>query len=170
MIGSILGSMINSMSQSNANATNELLATQNRVAAQNEAQLSRQWQKYMVDYQNQYNSPAAQIARGLNPFVSSTGAGTSASPGSSLQATIPSTPAMQGVHVDLSGIDSALATFAQARKAISESDQVNTLNPLLAKKIIGDTNYKNIGVGEVVIVTGKQIGRASCRERVSSPV
>ena len=148
MIGSLFGSMINAMSQSNANATNELIATQNRVAAQNEAQLSRQWQKYMVDYQNQYNSPAAQIARGLNPFVSSTGAGTSASPSSSPQATIPSTPAMQGVHVDLSGIDSALATFAQARKAISESKQVETLTPLLAQKILGDTNYRNIGVGE----------------------
>lgn len=148
MIGSLFGSMINAMSQSNANATNELIATQNRVASQNEAQLSRQWQKYMVDYQNQYNSPAAQIARGLNPFVHSTGAGASASPGPSPQATIPSTPAMQGVHVDLSGIDSALATFAQARKAISESKQVDTLTPLLAKKIIGDTNYKNIGVGE----------------------
>lgn len=148
MIGSLFGSMINAMSQSNANATNELIATQNRVAAQNEAQLSRQWQKYMVDYQNQYNSPAAQIARGLNPFVHQTGAGTSASPSASPQATIPSTPAMQGVHVDLSGIDSALATFAQARKAISESNQVNTLTPLLAKKIMGDTNYRNIGVGE----------------------
>ena len=148
MIGSLFGSMINAMSQSNANATNELIATQNRVAAQNEAQLSRQWQKYMVDYQNQYNSPAAQIARGLNPFVSQTGAGTSASPGSSPQATIPSTPSMQGVHVDLSGVDSALATFAQARKAISESNQVEALTPLLAKKIMGDTNYKNIGVGE----------------------
>ena len=148
MIGSLFGSMINAMSQSNANATNELIATQNRVASQNEAQLSRQWQKYLVDYQNQYNSPAAQIVRGLNPFVSPTGAGTSASPSSSPQATIPSTPSMQGIHVDLSGIDSALATFAQARKAISESNQVNTLTPLLAKKIIGDTNYKNIGVGE----------------------
>lgn len=148
MIGSLFGSMINAMSQSNANATNELIATQNRVAAQNEAQISRQWQKYMVDYQNRYNSPAAQIVRGLNPFVSQTGAGTSASPSSSPQATIPSTPAMQGVHVDLSGIDSALATFAQARKAISESKQVDALTPLLAKKIIGDTNYKNIGIGE----------------------
>lgn len=148
MIGSLFGSMINAMSNSNANATNELISIQNRLAAQNEAQLSRQWQKYMVDYQNQYNSPAAQIARGLNPFVSSTGAGSSASPGSSPQANIPSTPSMQGVHVDLSGIDSALATFAQARKAISESNQVETLTPLLAKKIIGDTNYKNIGVGE----------------------
>lgn len=148
MIGSLFGSMINAMSQANANATNELIATQNRVSAQNEAQLSRQWQKYMVDYQNQYNSPASQIARGLNPFVSSTGAGVSASPSSSPQATIPSTPAMQGIHVDLSGIDSALATFAQARKAISESKQVDTLTPLLAKKIMGDIDYKNIGVGE----------------------
>lgn len=148
MIGSLFGSMINAMSQSNANATNELTATQNRVAAQHEAQLSRQWQKYMVDYQNQYNSPAAQIARGLNPFVSQTGAGTSASPSSSPQATIPSTPSMQGIHVDLSGVDSALATFAQARKAISESKQVDALTPLLAKKIMGDTDYKNIGVGE----------------------
>jgi hypothetical protein len=148
MIGSLFGSVINAMSQSNANASNELIATQNRVAAQHEAHLSRQWQKYMVDYQNQYNSPAAQITRGLNPFVSPTGVGTSASPASSPQASIPSTPAMQGVHVDLSGIDSALATFAQARKAISESNQVDALTPLLAKKIIGDTNYKNIGVGE----------------------
>lgn len=148
MIGSLFGSMINAMSQSNANATNELIATQNRVAAQNEAQLSRQWQKYMVDYQNLYNSPAAQIVRGLNPFVSSTGAGVSASPSSSPQASIPSTPAMQGVHVDLSGIDSALATFAQARKAITESNQVETLTPLLARKIMGDTNFKNIGIGE----------------------
>lgn len=148
MIGSLFGSMINAMSQANANATNELIATQNRVSAQNEAQLSRQWQKYMVDYQNRYNSPAAQIVRGLNPFVGSTGTGTSASPSSSPQATIPSSPSMQGVHVDLSGIDSALATFAQARKAISESKQVDALTPLMAKKIIGDTNYKNIGVGE----------------------
>lgn len=148
MIGSLFGSMINAMSQSNANAANELIATQNRVAAQNEAQISRQWQKYMVDYQNRYNSPAAQIVRGLNPFVSQTGAGTSASPGSSPQATIPSTPSMQGIHVDLSGVDSALATFAQARKAISESKQVDVLTPLLAKRIMGDTNYKNIGVGE----------------------
>ena len=84
MIGSLFGSMINAMSQSNANATNELIATQNRVAAQNEAQLSRQWQKFMVDYQNQYNSPAAQIVRGLNPFVHSTGAGISASPAPAL--------------------------------------------------------------------------------------
>ena len=148
MIGSLFGSMINAMSQSNANAANELIATQNRVAAQNEAQLSRQWQKYMVDYQNLYNSPSSQIARGLNPFVSSTGAGASASPSSSPQATIPSAPSMQGVHVDLSSIDSALATFAQARKALSESSQIDTLTPLLAKRIIGDTNYKNIGVGE----------------------
>ena len=81
MIGSLFGSMINAMSQSNANATNELIATQNRVAAQHEAQLSRQWQKYMIDYQNRYNSPAAQIVRGLNPFTTQTGAGTSASPG-----------------------------------------------------------------------------------------
>ena len=148
MIGSLFGSMINAMSQSNANAANELIATQNRVAAQNEAQLSRQWQKYMVDYQNQYNSPASQIVRGLNPFVSSTGAGVSASPSSSPQATIPSTPSMQGIHVDLSGIDSALATFAQARKAISESNQIETLTPFLARKIMGDTDYKNIGIGE----------------------
>lgn len=148
MIGSLFGSMINAMSQSNANASNELVATQNRVAAQNEAQLSRQWQKFMVDYQNQYNSPAAQVVRGLNPFIHQTGAGTSASPSASPQATIPSTPSMQGVHVDLSGIDSALATFAQARKAMSESNQVDALTPLLARKIIGDTNYKNIGVGE----------------------
>lgn len=148
MLGSIFGSMINAMSQSNANAANELIATQNRQAAQHEAFLSRQWQKYMVDYQNQYNSPSEMIARGLNPFMQGSGSGVSASPGSSPQASIPSTPAMQGIHVDLSSVDSALATFAQARKAISESKQVETLTPLLARKILGDTNYRNIGIGE----------------------
>lgn len=148
MLGSFFGSMINAMSQSNANATNELIATQNRQAAQHEAFLSRQWQKYMVDYQNQYNLPSAMIARGLNPFMQNSGSGVSASPGSSPQASIPSTPAMQGVHVDLSSVDSALATFAQARKAISESKQLDTLTPLMARKILGDTNYRNLGVGE----------------------
>nr|DAF64338.1 MAG TPA: hypothetical protein [Microviridae sp. ctX401] len=140
--------MINAMSQSNANATNELIATQNRQAAQHEAFLSRQWQKYMVDYQNQYNTPSAMIARGLNPFMQGSGSGVSASPGSSPQASIPSTPAMQGVHVDLSSVDSALATFAQARKAISESKQIDTLTPLMAQQILGNTDYKNIGVGK----------------------
>lgn len=148
MIGSFFGSMINAMSQSNANATNELIATQNRQAAQHEAFLSRQWQKYMLDYQNQYNTPSAMIARGLNPFMQNSGSGVSASPGSSPQASIPSTPAMQGVHVDLSSVDSALATFAQARKAISESNQIEALTPLMAQKILGDTNYRNLGVGE----------------------
>lgn len=148
MIGSFFGSMINAMSQSNANATNELIATQNRQAAQHEAFLSRQWQKYMLDYQNQYNLPSEMIARGLNPFMQNSGSGVSASPGSSPQASIPSTPAMQGVHVDLSSVDSALATFAQARKAISESKQLDTLTPLMARKILGDTNYRNIGIGE----------------------
>lgn len=148
MLGSFFGSMVNAMSQSNANATNELIATQNRQAAQHEAFLSRQWQKYMLDYQNQYNLPSAMISRGLNPFMQNSGSGVSASPGSSPQASIPSTPAMQGVHVDLSSVDSALATFAQARKAISESNQIDTLTPLMARQILGNIDYKNIGVGE----------------------
>ncbi len=160
MLGSFFGSMINAMSQSNANATNELIATQNRQAAQHEAYLSRQWQKYMVDYQNQYNSPFEMIARGLNPFMQGSGSGVSASPSSSPQASIPSTPAMQGVHVDLSSVDTALATFAQARKAISESKQIDALTPLMALQILGDTDYRNIGVGESGY-WNKQTGRIS---------
>ena len=46
------------------------------------------------------------------------------------------------------------------------------MNDLIERCESSDTYYARLiaDLGAVGIVTGKQIGRASCRERVSSPV
>ena len=57
-------------------------------------------------------------------------------------------------------MDSALSTFAQAKKALTESKQIETLTPYLVNRILGDTNYKQIGIGESGY-WNKQTGRIS---------
>ena len=100
----------------------------------------------MWNKQNEYNSPEAMIARGLNPFTQKA-SGTGASVPTGTQAGSVSTPSMQAPHFDFSSVDQALASFAQAKKALSEASQINTLTPYMVDKILGDTNYRNIGIG-----------------------
>ena len=57
-------------------------------------------------------------------------------------------PSLQAFRPDFSSVGTALASFAQAKKALSESKQIETLTPYLVNRILGDTNYKNIGVGQ----------------------
>ena len=105
----------------------------------------------MVDESREYNSPEAMISRGLNPFMSGsaaqTGAGSGSSP-SGAQATAANPIPYQAFHPDFSSVDTALASFAQAKKLISESNQINAMTPYMIEKMKGDTNYKQIGVGE----------------------
>lgn len=150
-IGAAISGIFGTLQQSSANRANFRNTQTTNKFNMLEAQKQRDWQEKMVDESREYNSPEAMISRGLNPFMSGsaaqTGVGSGSSP-SGAQASAVSPIPYQAFHPDFSSVDSALATFAQARKAISESNQVETLTPLLAKKIIGDTNYKNIGVGE----------------------
>nr|DAV88208.1 MAG TPA: minor capsid protein [Microviridae sp.] len=150
-IGAAISGIFGALQQSSANRANFRNTQTTNKFNMLEAQKQRDWQEKMVDESREYNSPEAMISRGLNPFLSGsaaqTGAGSGSSP-SGAQASAVSPIPYQAFHPDFSSVDTALASFSQAKKLISESNQINTLTPLLAKKIIGDTNYKNIGVGE----------------------
>lgn len=150
-LGAAISGIFGTLQQSSANRANFRNTQTTNKFNMLEAQKQRDWQAKMVDESREYNSPEAMISRGLNPFMSGsaaqTGAGSGSSP-SGAQASAVSPIPYQAFHPDLSSVDSALASFAQAKKALSESNQIDALTPLLAKRIMGDTNYKNIGVGE----------------------
>lgn len=146
-LGGLFSAIGNSLATADTNDSNERQAQLNRSFQRQEAQKTRDWQEEMWNKQNEYNSPEAMISRGLNPFTQgASGAGASVPTGA--QAGSVSTPSMQAPHFDFSSVDQALASFAQAKKALSESKQIDTLTPFMVKKLLGDTNYKNIGVGE----------------------
>lgn len=150
-IGSVVSGFFGSLQQSSANRANFRNTQTTNKFNMLEAQKQRDWQEKMVDESREYNSPEAMISRGLNPFMSGsaaqTGAGSGSSP-SGAQASSVSPIPVQAFHPDFSSVDSALASFAQAKKLISESNQINALTPFMIEKMKGDTNYKQIGVGE----------------------
>lgn len=158
-LGGLFGAIGNAFSTADTNNANERQAQLNRSFQRQEAQKTRDWQEEMWNKQNEYNSPEAMISRGLNPFIHGS-SGTGASVPTGAQAGSVSTPSMQAPHFDLSSVDQALASFAQAKKALSEADQINTLTPYMVNKIMGDTNYRNIGVGQSGY-WNKQTGRIS---------
>lgn len=145
-LGSLFSAIGNAFSTSDTNDSNERQAQLNRSFQRQEAQKTRDWQEKMWNKQNEYNSPEAIISRGLNPFTQGA-SGTGASVPTGAQAGSVSTPSMQAPHFDFSSIDQALSSFASAKKALSEANQIDTLTPYMVNKILGDTNYKNIGVG-----------------------
>lgn len=146
-LGGLFSAIGNAFATSDTNDANERQAQLNRSFQRQEAQKTRDWQEEMWNKQNEYNSPEAMISRGLNPFTQGA-SGTGASVPTGAQAGSVSTPSMQAPHFDFSSVDQALASFAQAKKALSESKQIDTLTPYMVDKILGDTNYKNIGVGQ----------------------
>lgn len=158
-LGGLFSAIGNSFATADTNDSNERQAQLNRSFQRQEAQKTRDWQEKMWNKQNEYNSPEAMISRGLNPFIQGA-SGTGASVPTGAQAGSVSAPSMQAPHFDFSSVDQALASFAQAKKALSEANQINTLTPYMVDKILGDTNYKNIGVGQSGY-WNKQTGRIS---------
>lgn len=149
-LGAAIGGIFGALQQSSANRANfRNTQTTNKFNMQ-EAQKQRDWQEKMVDESREYNSPEAMISRGLNPFMSGsaaqTGAGSGSSP-SGAQASAVNPIPYQAFHPDFSSVDTALASFAQAKKLISESNQIDALTPYMIEKMKGDTNYKQIGIG-----------------------
>ena len=162
-LGAAIGGIFGTLQQSSANRANfRNTQTTNKFNMQ-EAQKQRDWQEKMVDESRKYNSPESMISRGLNPFLSGsaaqTGAGSGSSP-SGAQASAVNPIPYQAFHPDFSSVDTALASFAQAKKLISESNQINAMTPYMIEKMKGDTNYKQIGVGESGY-WNKQTGRIS---------
>lgn len=150
-IGAAISGIFGTLQQSSANRANFRNTQTTNKFNMLEAQKQRDWQEKMVDESREYNSPEAMIARGLNPFMAGsaaqTGAGSGSSP-SGAQASAVNPIPYQAFHPDFSSVDSSLASFAQAKKLISEANQINTVTPYMIKKIQGDTNYKQIGIGE----------------------
>lgn len=150
-LGAAIGGIFGTLQQSSANRANfRNTQTTNKFNMQ-EAQKQRDWQEKMVDESRKYNSPESMISRGLNPFLSGsaaqTGAGSGSSP-SGAQASAVNPIPYQAFHPDFSSVDTALASFAQAKKAISESNQIDAMTPYMIDKMKGDTNYRQIGIGD----------------------
>lgn len=162
-LGAAIGGIFGTLQQSSANRANFRNTQTTNKFNMLEAQKQRDWQEKMVDESREYNSPEAMIARGLNPFMSGsaalTGAGSGSSP-SGAQASAVNPIPYQAFHPDFSSVDSALASFAQARKAISEANQIDTLTPYMVNKFLGDTDYRNIAIGQSGFWT-KEAGRYS---------
>ena len=147
---SLAGNAIGAASNNKTNQTSIDINRENNRFNAEQAQIQRDWQEKMWGMNNSYNSPNAMISRGLNPFIgSSAGAGVSRSPasgGSAAQAA--GMPSLQAFRPDFSDVGTALASMAQARAAMLNAEQNAALTPYRMQEILGNTNYRNIGIGQ----------------------
>lgn len=147
---SLAGNAIGASSQNKANQTNIDINRENNAFNAEQAQIQRDWQEKMWGMNNSYNSPNAMISRGLNPFVQGSaamaGSKSPASGGAAASAAPP--PSVQAFRPDFSDVGSALASMAQARASMINAEQNAALTPYRIAQIRGDTDYRNIGVGE----------------------
>lgn len=147
---SLAGNAIGASSQSSTNEANVEINRQNNQFNADQAAMQRQWSTDMWNRNNRYNSPNEMIARGLNPYIgSNVGAGVSKSPASGgAAASAAPSPSLQAFRPDFSDVGSALASMAQARAAMINAEQNAALTPYKLQQILGDTNYRNIGIGQ----------------------
>nr|DAE73932.1 MAG TPA: Putative minor capsid protein [Microviridae sp.] len=147
---SLAGNAIGASSQSSTNDANVEINRQNNQFNADQAAMQRQWQTDMWNRNNRYNSPNEMISRGLNPFLGSNiGAGVSKSPASGgAAASAAPSPSLQAFRPDFSDVGTALASMAQARASMINAEQNAALTPYRIDQILGDTNYRNIGVGQ----------------------
>lgn len=147
---SLAGNAIGASSQNKTNESSKEIAEMNNKFNAEQAQLQRDWQEDMWNKNNEYNSPQSMISRGLNPFIgSSVGAGVSKSPASGgAVASAAPPPSLQAFRPDFSDVGSALASMAQARAAMMNAEQNAALTPYRMQEILGNTNYRNIGIGQ----------------------
>jgi hypothetical protein len=147
---SLAGNAIGASSQSKANQTNIDINRENNAFNAHQAQIQRDWQEKMWGMNNSYNSPNAMISRGLNPFVqgSAAMAGSRSPASGGAAASAAPSPSIQAFRPDFSDVGSALASMAQARASMLNAEQNAALTPYRINQILGDTNYRNIGVGQ----------------------
>ena len=147
---SLAGNAIGASSQNKTNQTSIDISRENNAFNAEQAQIQRNWQEKMWGMNNAYNSPNAMISRGLNPFVQGSaamaGSKSPASGGSAASAA--GMPSLQAFRPDFSDVGTALASMAQARASMMTAEQNAALTPYRINQILGDTNYRNIGVGQ----------------------
>lgn len=147
---SLAGNAIGSASQSKTNQTSIDINRENNAFNAKQAQIQRDWQEKMWGMNNAYNSPNVMISRGLNPFVqgSAAMAGSKSPASGGAAASAAGMPSLQAFRPDFSDVGSALASMAQARAAMLNAENNAALTPYKMQQILGDTNYRNIGVGQ----------------------
>lgn len=147
---SLAGNAIGASSQNKTNQTSIDINRENNAFNAQQAQIQRDWQEKMWGMNNSYNSPNAMISRGLNPFVqgSAAMAGSRSPASGGAAASASSAPSLQAFRPDFSDVGTALASMAQARAAMLNAEQNAALTPYRMQQILGDTNYRNIGVGQ----------------------
>lgn len=147
---SLAGNAIGASSQNKTNQTSIDINRENNAFNAEQAQVQRNWQEKMWGMNNSYNSPNAMISRGLNPFVQGSAAlaGSKSPASGGAVASASGMPSLQAFRPDFSDVGSALASMAQARAAMINAEQNAALTPYKMQQILGDTNYRNIGVGQ----------------------
>lgn len=147
---SLAGNAIGASSQNKTNQTSIDINRENNAFNAQQAQIQRDWQEKMWGMNNSYNSPNAMISRGLNPFVqgSAAMAGSRSPASGGASASAASAPSLQAFRPDFSDVGTALASMAQARASMINAEQNASLTPYKIQQILGDTNYRNIGVGQ----------------------
>lgn len=147
---SLAGNAIGSASQNKTNQTSIDINRENNAFNAQQAQIQRDWQEKMWGMNNSYNSPNAMISRGLNPFIqgSAAMAGSKSPASGGAAASAAGMPSLQAFRPDFSDVGSALASMAQARAAMLNAESNAALTPYKMQQILGDTNYRNIGVGQ----------------------
>lgn len=147
---SLAGNAIGASSQNKINQTNIDINRENNAFNAEQAQIQRNWQEKMWGMNNSYNSPNAMISRGLNPFVqgSAAMAGSRSPASGGAAASTASVPSLQAFRPDFSDVGTALASMAQARASMMNAEQNAALTPYRVNQILGDTNYRNIGIGQ----------------------
>lgn len=147
---SLAGNAIGSASQNKTNQTSIDINRENNAFNAQQAQIQRDWQEKMWGMNNAYNSPNAMISRGLNPFVQGSAAlaGSKSPASGGAAASAAGMPSLQAFRPDFSDVGSALASMAEARAAMLNAEQNAALTPYRIDQIRGDTNYRNIGIGE----------------------
>ena len=104
---SLAGNAIGASSPSSANDANVEINRQNNQFNADQAAMQRQWTTDMWNRNNRYNSPNEMISRGLNPFISNSGAGVSRAPASGgSAATASPSPSLQAFRPDFSDVGS----------------------------------------------------------------
>lgn len=149
-VGNLTDNVVGMVNQNHQNKVNlRMMREQNSFNAE-QSQIQRDWQERMWGMNNSYNSPDAMISRGLNPFIqgSAAMAGSKAPASGGAAATAAPVPSMQAFKPNFSNVFNSLASLAQAKKAQSESNNIDAITPQIANYYKGLTNWKNLAIGE----------------------
>lgn len=161
-VGNLTDNVLGMFNQNHQNKVNlRMMREQNAFNAE-QAQIQRDWQQQMWDMNNAYNSPDSMISRGLNPFIqgSAAMAGSRAPASGGAAATAAPVPSMQAFRPNFSNVFNSLASLAQAKKAQSEANNIDTITPQIGNYYKGLTNWKNLAIGESGF-WNKETGRIS---------